>query len=1611
MDNSGDVDNAELEDYGDFVESGRPGETAAGHDTNETVTTTSATLAHNVIPSIEADDDYFASRNIDYDDETIDEHGERLDTVLQTPSPTRSSTSGSIPDDTPSPYSIASAIRYTSSPTTRDSISRRSSGIIKPFERRFQSRFSISPSPVSRAGSQGFLQVRSRQSSLSSNVISPGDGQTDPDQTPWEVVRWTRLRKITGQAFSEIGKRQLGSPTCIAIASIIVIGTSKGLILIFDYHQSLKNIIGQATKAAESGAITSLAISGDHTTVAGGHASGNIFTWEITKPAKPFLAIQAITPSERAAGAEGHLSDRAILHVAFLGVRRTALVSADDKGMAFSHLASRGLGAVGRSVKTSRLLGRYPSIQPAGAADVLKKPSSVLALAPLPLGNIDREIDLMGVTAMLTPYLLVIVSTTPVAQTQYKSPRPKDLTPHGTMTGCLAWFPAMKMKDTTPVEKSVAEAKLVYVWSEILTVLEVEQGLLTPGDNQKEPPLYFRPRSRWKCEEAIVAVQWLSQSVIGVLTISQRLIILEDGALHVMDSVDLLQKHIYHRDIFSTSLTQVVEASHDEAAEMHGVIADAFYMSFKSYKGRLFLLGVGDVSVGTLSNWADRLTALMEHGDDLAAIQLGVDYYKGGAGKTSLGLPNDDLKRHELVKDKVLDLLQGSLQFRLKGPTPDVDRVQELVQICFRACLAIGEEAFLLDHIYDAFVDGLESELFLDTLEPFITDGEIKALPPLVIKDLVAYYTVSRRHTKLEELLCRLEADTFDIDQVTKLCRTHLLYDALIYVWNQALADWISPLVDLVLLIRDREEAVSPDYNQEDIDEAASTIFPYLVFSLTGRAYPHGDIMEDAQAHNVQTQLYKFLFSPMPVKWPEESDTIVKTSNTPRHEPDFPYLTLLLQFDTSAFLSVLNEAFEDPYLNPQEASSSSGRQAPEINGAISTMTRQQILSILLETMSSDVFHADQRIYLDIFMARSLSKYSQFLVFSTSTLESIFQRLCTHYDRGLADECQLSVEYLSSVYRPQLTEDLVKTLRQVEFWRVLKLLFRGEKRYVEFFLVLFADTNQINETLDQDLRDCFKNDVAKEQQEKIKDLLCEEYATSILNSNISETVQLVQAIMPEREGMYISALTDAALQYKYLKELFDSNEEAGDIQQIRNKYLDQYIQLMCRYDANHVATFISTLDSNDLHLDNILPAMESNNVIDAAILLLAKEGAAQKSMDRLEKHVDLLSTSFCNMMTNAPEEAIPVQAVRSMLSEIEKYFDLGIWLCQGQSRISERPDDRLGKSKQLKRYNSSRSELMVDESLWLSFLETVVHVSQSISRTMEEVEHIPPAVESLHPSTAIRILVQMVFTSLLTSTTCVSSSNRYPSKASSGLAVSSSFPADIKSTSFLKIFRLFLLRLASSSSSSSAPIALHLRPILHDIFTAYHYESSLLSLASNLLGRETFSDNDSIRQYRNLGWRPNGQVCSLCKLRAWGRGIGLSVWESWVTKERRSDDRAHAKIKKEILKLEEEEKVGDMRYGLVSNTNQDRRRSEHKGKGKEIIPSDQGRIMGEYTADSNMIEKDGKRADLIVFACRHIYHRRCLDDLEDSENMFRNKDVEVKYICLICKGQKKVDESK
>jgi hypothetical protein len=1418
-----------------------------------------------------------------------------------------------------------------------------------PFDRRFSGMFFSSPSQSSQNLAVALRPSHSRQSSIASTIL-PQHDHSDTPQPPWEVVRWTKLKKISGQVFSEVGKRNYGTPTVMAIGASIVIGTSKGLTLVFDYHQNITATIGLGTKAVECGSATSLAISADHSTVAVGHSTGHIFTWEISRPAKPFLHIMPMHESEQRSS-DGHITGSAVVHVGFLGMRHTALVSADNKGMAFSHLATRGLGAVARVVKTARILGRYPVLP--SSKEKPRKSSSVLAFASLPLGNQDQPTDALGLTAMLTPYLLVVVSTTPIAETQFKASRPKEIPPHSTLSGCLAWFPAVKLKRPDPTTgEGVSRTKLVYCWSNILTILDIESEGVPEKD--RPPTLHFRPRNRWRSPEAIVAVQWIGRSVIGILTISQRLIILEDITLRVADSFDLIQKHIYHHDIFSTQLRSAVESLDDNDEALHGVVADAFHMSFRSYKGRIFILGFNDISIGTLSSWEERLLALLEGGDCVSAIRLAEAYYTGKADKITVGLPDDDNMRHALVRDKLIEILTASLKYALIGETSPVheslgDREKLIEDLCaasFSAALAVDNLDLLFGEVFSAFEAGSFESVYFQTLEPYILSEEITSVPTEILQHLVMQYNSEDKAAQLETIICHLNPQLMDLHQVTTLCKQFHLYDGLIHVWNQAIGDYVTPLIELLKLVK---KIVRENDESEKLSDSGSKIFPYLAHILTGRYYPSGMEMEHVDATRAKSDLYGYLFSATATPWPAKSGFTLLTTDL--EEPPYPYLHLILQYDAGSFLSMVHEAFEDQFLNGVSQVNGGSEATNGTKHSRHLPTRQMIVGILLEVLGEKDFGVEDTIYLDMFIARNLPKFPQFIVLPGHILDKILRRLCQYPSNELADDCQLSVEYLLSYYHPSDISKLTHEFHEAGFFRVLKSMYRSAKSYGPLMETYFEDLKDREAVFDC-VGDCLRPGapLAPKQVREVHAVI-KRHAQELVNINTPRAAKTLYTYAPQLLEPVLEALDEGSYaRFAFLKTLLDSDFSSDD--EIHHKFDEQYVQLMCAHEPARVASYIDILKSGDLRLQKVLPAIEKSGAIDAAVVLLSRDGLIEDAMERLRNHMLTLGsglTGLISTVTRSPDVRSTVEGVEDLLLDVHKYAKVGIWLCQGQTKLASESTKSEPKARgKALRTLETEKDLALDELLWLDLIDTTVKITKDVGATSRDLaipDDFAPTASKINLS--LRSAVQECFTALLGATTRPS-----PPAAANGDDDSPAArpPRPPQPTTFLAILRAFLARAARASPSLA-----ELRAVLADVFAAHAFEARILALAHRFLDEDLFARVESAWEARQRGWRPAGtNVCERCGRRVWGPGAGAGVWEAWEAgnEGREREERAR--------------RGGGAGEGVPAGRG--------KGKALDAAPAagDAGREAGE-----GVVAREAT-APLLVFACRHVWHRDCLE---------------------------------
>ena len=307
------------------------------------------------------------------------------------------------------------------------------------------------------------------------------------------------------------------------------------------------------------GAVTAVALSHDHTFVVSGHVTGYITLYNLKNPRNPVRSVPPTTLAAVSTGRkEGHLQGSKIINIGFVAGRHTAIVSADEHGLAFFHSlgkilfveASDILRILGRypdgsfpktSLKTPLLSSSVPAFSPAVNGHQQRKSRyTVLAMCPLPLGTAPHPTDAYQTVALLTPTKLVVVGLKPSPRTWFKCPREVDeggsWRSRSKWIGSMAWFPCVIRSSQSGPEMAQpgltespqnqndfsTDPMLAYSWGSSLHIVKVVESRikqvvknLTTGKATEVEvgTLTYKRFGQWSADDDIISVQWLNVNV------------------------------------------------------------------------------------------------------------------------------------------------------------------------------------------------------------------------------------------------------------------------------------------------------------------------------------------------------------------------------------------------------------------------------------------------------------------------------------------------------------------------------------------------------------------------------------------------------------------------------------------------------------------------------------------------------------------------------------------------------------------------------------------------------------------------------------------------------------------------------------------------------------------------------------------------------------------------------------------------------------------------------------------------------------------------------------------------------------------------------------------
>uniref|UniRef100_A0A3B5B9C1 VPS8 subunit of CORVET complex n=1 Tax=Stegastes partitus TaxID=144197 RepID=A0A3B5B9C1_9TELE len=770
------------------------------------------------------------------------------------------------------------------------------------------------------------------------------------------VLRHSLLKGISAQIVS-----------AATVSGVIAVGTSHGLALVFDTNQALRLCLGTKTTGAEFGAVSALSINYDCSRLLCGFAKGQITMWDLANG----KLLRTIT--------DAHPPGTAILHVKFTD--DPTLAVCNDSGGSVFELAFRrvmGMRSCDSRCLFSGSKGEVCCIEPLHAPPDFR----------------DHPITHYSLLAMASLTKILVIGLKPSLKVWMTFPYSKS---DPSSVPQLAW-------QFVPVQKMVNPI-LAFCKGDTVHFLLVKKEETGTIHVIKQRQLHL------SCD--IISLSWINSRTLVLVDSHEKLQVVDRPSQEVLETLDLEQVQLVYNSRHFKSL-----ATGGNVSQALALVGEkACYQSVSSYAGQIVYLGTKSAHIMTLRNWRERIDCWLKQEHFVEALSLAWSFHEGTA-KAVVGLYGDPLKRKGVVSDKMVEILFQFTEYALKK-CPEQGKIQVMeqhFQVNYHTLKSTPYD-LLFNQLYGQLVENMVAKgVFLESLESYIVADRLGHLTAPIMRDLLAHYHDNGMMDSLERCIVHLDVTSLDIQQVVQVCWENQLYDAMIYVFNSGMNDYITPMEKLFAVIGPTLKK-GRSLTDEDV-VMGNKLLVYISCCLAGRAYPIGDIPEDLVVQ-VKHQVFEFLIR-------------LHSADSSEEEEVFPFIHTLLHFDTREFLNVLAMTFED-FKNDKQA----------------LEYQQRIVDILLKVMVDNPdFTPSQVGGLFTFLARQLAKPDNTLFVNRKLFDQVLEFLCCPDDDSRHTERQqVLLELLQVGGVVQFNEERLLTLAEkAKFYQICEFLYEKKHLY-------------------------------------------------------------------------------------------------------------------------------------------------------------------------------------------------------------------------------------------------------------------------------------------------------------------------------------------------------------------------------------------------------------------------------------------------------------------------------------------------------------------------------------------------------------------------------------
>lgn len=993
----------------------------------------------------------------------------------------------------------------------------------------FRSTSHHSTEKVKATSSEGFIPVTAGSQSSDTDFFD------DPKKTA-SLIRWKDYNNI----YPLLGG--YGGPTYIHPTKYCcVIGTARGPILIFSVKQILlSRLVPQLAKSVVENdylrtEVSCIAVSTDGTHLAATYQSGDVFIWNLNSSDGGDSRSSASSTVTEPLKAILHITNhkgKMITGMGFVGARHTALVISDDSGQILYHNGFR-----------SRLWSlTYKS------HTIIEFPSGELLRSKLaPCSDRKGSTQLI---AVLTRTHFAIVSMDHKPVTLFMESITASSPDTVFTNSCLSWS-----KDGSLVAVSLNNDMHIFQFS-------------------RSHSFALERKSSSTTNESIISLQWVSEQILGILTVSHELLL-----------VDITEdyKPVMELDLLMHDLLI--------PPDKHVAVRDNEIYALTNY----------NLKIGKFTTWLDVTLYRVQNGNYIGALNFFETLLKLKSPVANLiKLETDPERKEEQLGRPFFNLALAALRFIFEDSNVNYDDLYQLFSTVLRIIGLFHDEftrsAYLnsfLEQSLDYFNEE-NVEVLYEVLVNYVFAGLLTSLPPVVFKNMLEHYAKSKRASVLGDLIMMLNPDMLDIDLAVRICEQYGLFDVLVYIWTMIFNDYQTPFVDAIQKISQSPEESILCKNMP-FDEMEK-IYDFLSFTLTGRQYPEPTpICSRKLEMKAKTDLYQIIFSGSCIEWPPKSSRKLCTKKEQLEEPAFPYFNLLLQYNPLRCLSTFNEAFEDSYLNDSQVVIDGEAQNVPVS-------RQTITYIMLDMIrkrgNNSVREAE---LLAIFISSNASKYPQFIHLSKQDFEKVIDVLFQSEQPSLDGDIQRALESILTLYTPVNTNQFIQQLKEKNFTRVLFSVYTKANRFVDLFLLAIESEDTTRD---------FGLSIASITQLVLR----ESEADPVLHSSVGEIIADRFTLLLRRLGPRYAAilfgnfdyqlhncvvtLHDKDVQLEYLTQAFETSSS-----QLTQENKKLYIDLtVCQSNKENLLSWLQTVDLKSVDTQYILNMLTAEHKHEEAFVI-------------------------------------------------------------------------------------------------------------------------------------------------------------------------------------------------------------------------------------------------------------------------------------------------------------------------------------------------------------------------------------------------------------------------